>query len=264
MKRGTDLLLKFKKLKMRLSLSHWEVKGVLQALWDFTAENALEGNIGRFTDEEIALGIEWGKDPHSLIQALLECGWIDQSKKHRLVIHDWEDHCEEYVRKRLARKRRTSADIGSLPVPDPGPDPDPDPDPSPGPEEDPHTPKGGNGAVPKMDSAQVVFDAWNAFAAQHSLPCVRGLTAGLRKTINTRLKDEAWRENWETALPLIAKSPFLLGQQPGHDGRRFKANIEFFLRDGVRGCNVMKLIAGNYAGHTASPGQNAGDDEWKF
>lgn len=141
MKRGTDLLLKFKKLKMQLRMPLWQVKGLLQSLWDFTAENALEGNIGRWTNEEIALGIEWEGDPDELIRVLVATRWVDAHPADRLVIHDWQEECEDYIKKRLTRKRQSVVDAGGqnlppvtdgcLPIPSgpclsgPGPGPDP-------------------------------------------------------------------------------------------------------------------------------------------
>ena len=104
MKRGTDLKTKFAMLKARLGLRTYEVKGLLQALWDMTTENAPLGDIGRFTDEEIAAGIEWPLErAEELVQALVYTHWLDEHDGHRLVVHDWHEHCEEWLRKRLER-----------------------------------------------------------------------------------------------------------------------------------------------------------------
>lgn len=105
MKRGTEHLLKFKKLKQRLGLSTWETKGLLQSIWDLATENAILGDVGRWSDEDIAFGIEYGGDARSLIAALVDCGWLDAHPTHRLVIHDWLEHCEDWVKKRIMRER---------------------------------------------------------------------------------------------------------------------------------------------------------------
>ncbi|GAF77430.1 unnamed protein product, partial [marine sediment metagenome] len=163
MKRGTDLKLKFKLLQNRLGMSAWEVKGLLQSLWDFTAENAQTGDIGRYSDEEILIGLEWTRD-ESPIPALVETHWLDECQKHRLVVHGWSEHCEDWVKKRVIRakqefadvevntplsdnggQRRTTADNGGsgstpvcLPGPGPGPGPEPcDAAPAPSPATDP-------------------------------------------------------------------------------------------------------------------------------
>lgn len=146
MKRGTDLKLKFKLLKAKLRLSSWEAKGVLQSIWDFTQENTPLGDIGRYTDEQIALGIEWPAErAGELVTALVSTNWVNRHPLHRLVVHDWHEHCEEWLRKRVNRAGQdfaswqTTADNGSLAadtglpsgsLPDPDPDPVPDPVPS--------------------------------------------------------------------------------------------------------------------------------------
>jgi hypothetical protein len=38
-----------------------------------------------------------------LISALLEAKWIDSDSTYRLIVHDWHEHCEDFVKKRLAR-----------------------------------------------------------------------------------------------------------------------------------------------------------------
>ena len=70
MKRGTDRIVKFKRLKVALRLGDWEIKGLLQSIWDFAAENALGGDIGRYSDEDIALGIDYSGDATALMNTL--------------------------------------------------------------------------------------------------------------------------------------------------------------------------------------------------
>lgn len=93
MKRGTTDSLKFKKLKTRLQLAEWEAIGLLESIWMFTAANAPKGDIGRHSNQDISDFIEWNKTPaNDLIQALVECRWLDESKTSRLTVHDWADH----------------------------------------------------------------------------------------------------------------------------------------------------------------------------
>jgi hypothetical protein len=161
MKHGTENKLKFKELKRALRLPLWQVKGLLQSVWDFTADNAMHGDIGRFTDAQIALGIEYDGDAVRLISSLVDAGWLERSRAHRLIVHDWPDHCEEWVKKRVKRsgipfvesdskrrttaknetieldlfaaddggRRRTVADGGGLPNPKPDPKPENSPPP---------------------------------------------------------------------------------------------------------------------------------------
>ena len=151
MKRGTDLKVKFKLLGKDLGLPSWQVKGLLQSLWDFTSENTQRGDIGRFSDEEIAAGINWEHTgPSEMVVALVQRRWLDRHSVHRLVVHGWREHAEGWVKKRVeragtgfaeddpigavspttadnGRQRRTVASNGRLPVPVPVPGPLPVP-----------------------------------------------------------------------------------------------------------------------------------------
>lgn len=89
--------MKFKKLQRRLGVSRKEVVGVLELLWIATQTNARRGDIGRYTNEEIAIECDWEGDPDLLIESLMESGWLDPCKRHRLVVHDWQDHAPRYV-----------------------------------------------------------------------------------------------------------------------------------------------------------------------
>jgi hypothetical protein len=93
-----------------LGVSKHTAIGILEMLWDFTAALAPGGDIGRYTNQQIADGIEWKGNSNDLITALIDCGgrghsgWIDRCTKNRLVIHDWKEHCPSYISKRVARK----------------------------------------------------------------------------------------------------------------------------------------------------------------
>lgn len=97
MKHQTPDLLKFKKLQRRLGVSRLVAIGLLESLWIFTQTNAPRGDIGRFSDEEIAAAIEWSGDHGALVEALAETGWLDKCQDHRLVIHDWHLNAPRYV-----------------------------------------------------------------------------------------------------------------------------------------------------------------------
>lgn len=111
MKHGTENKLKFKKLQRRLDLALWQAKGLLQTLWDFAKANAPRGDVGRYTDDELAIGIDWRGDAKELIDALVVNGWLDPSETPaRLIIHDWWEHCEDSIHMQLARHRQLFAD----------------------------------------------------------------------------------------------------------------------------------------------------------
>ena len=113
MKSGTDSKTKFKLLQRRLRLALWQCRGLLDTLWDSTRTNAPDGNLGRFTPEEIAIAIDWQDDPDALIDALVGTKWLDR-KGDMLLVHDWPEHCEDSVHKYLARRGLYFAD-GTMP-----------------------------------------------------------------------------------------------------------------------------------------------------
>lgn len=109
MKMTAPQSLKFSKLKRRLALPHWQAVGLLESIWLFTQVNAPAGDIGRHTDEDIAAGIEWHGDPTQLIDALIDCGWLDRSEAHRVIVHDWQDHVPKYLKGAMAKNGKPFA-----------------------------------------------------------------------------------------------------------------------------------------------------------
>jgi hypothetical protein len=107
MKSNTPELLKFKRLQRRLKVSTPTLCGHLELLWISTSKNAPEGDIGRFSNEEIAIGCYWDGDPDEFVNALVECGWLDQDDEYRLLVHDWAEHSPTWVRGTLKRHGRS-------------------------------------------------------------------------------------------------------------------------------------------------------------
>lgn len=93
---------KFLRLKRRLRLAHWQCVGILESLWLITQTNAPRGDIGRLSNEDIAAMLEWPDDADELVNALVECGWLDRSEEFRLLVHDWQHHCPAYIRGSLS------------------------------------------------------------------------------------------------------------------------------------------------------------------
>ena len=104
MKSGTPDLMKFKRLQRALGgESKRGTVGLLELLWLGTAKNAYRGDIGKFTNEEIAILIDWDGDSDLLIDALVETGWLDRDKDFNLMVHDWFEHAPKYVKGNIAR-----------------------------------------------------------------------------------------------------------------------------------------------------------------
>ena len=114
MKATTTASIKFMRLKRKLALPHWQAVGLLESLWVFAMANAMDGAIGRHSNEDIAAALEWSGDPDQMILALVETGWLDRHPDARLAIHDWEEHCPTYVKGIMSRKGK--AFVSSVPL----------------------------------------------------------------------------------------------------------------------------------------------------
>ena len=85
-------------LATRLSIPRYAAVGILECLWHWAARYARRGDVGRFTDEQVALGTGWTGDAAKLIKALLDSRWLDLCNCHRLRIHNWPKHADQTVR----------------------------------------------------------------------------------------------------------------------------------------------------------------------
>jgi hypothetical protein len=137
---------KMKKLCKILGIRQYAAVGILESLWHLTARETPQGDIGRLSNEDIALGLDWDDDPERLVAALIEARWLDMSRHVRLVVHDWHEHADESVKRKLARNclpflsiescldtDRQKKDVDRLPGAGAVPEPVPVPSPEPGP-----------------------------------------------------------------------------------------------------------------------------------
>ena len=140
MKREAINHTKMKRLCRRLNIHAWQAVGLLESLWHLTARETPRGDIGKLSDDDIAIGIDYHGDAVDMLAALVDCRWLDVHPDHRLLVHHWPDHCDDSVNMKLARAKQFFAD-GSAPkltrlgaaekeaaaqfyaAPDPGPKP---------------------------------------------------------------------------------------------------------------------------------------------
>jgi hypothetical protein len=59
-----------------------------------------------------------------------------------------------------------------------------------------------------------------------------------RTALRARMRDPTWRDGWREALDRIPKCSFLMG----HGSRRWKADLEWFLRPD----SVSRILEGKY------------------
>jgi len=111
MKHKTPDSMKFKRLMRALGESRRGVAGLLELLWIATQNNAKRGDIGQYTNEEIAIECDYDGDPDKLVSALVETGWLDACEKNRLVIHDWQQHAPRYIYAWIKSQNTTFATV---------------------------------------------------------------------------------------------------------------------------------------------------------
>jgi len=268
MKVGTDSKLKFKKLKMRLRLALWEATGLLESIWAFASRDAQDGDIGKFSNEEIALSIEWERDPDDLIDAMVACGWFDKDPEFRLIIHDWSQHVPNWLKGNhkkhgkefadvIARRRGATKERPREPRKERPRDVAKEHpretrcEAAQGSEDAATIPShvipsqnqvkssqvktaSGADAGPSKDEAEEFVEAWNGTR----LTGCRKLTDARRRLLGTRLKNADWRASWREALRMADASPFCRGV----NDRGWKADIEWFLRPDT----TTKIMEGKY------------------
>lgn len=87
------------------------VVGIPQLLWWWTADFALAGDIGRFSDRQIACALHFPTKPlEEIVQLLINSRWIYKSEKHRVIVCDWPKIAGDSVHRKLARERKLFAD----------------------------------------------------------------------------------------------------------------------------------------------------------
>lgn len=114
MKRTALAHTKMKRLMRALDIPLYIAVGLMESLWHLTARETPRGDIGKLSNEEIAMQLDWRGDPDILIQALLVSRWLDVTEELRLVVHDWHDHADDAVDNMLARAGKTYAN-GQIP-----------------------------------------------------------------------------------------------------------------------------------------------------
>ncbi len=107
---------KIRLLARELRIAHPWALGIMNILWIFTKDHYPAGDIGRAGEFGIEDAVGWPPERSGeLVKALLKVGLLDAGEK-ALIVHDWSEHCGQYVIAKLARKQQLFAD-GTIPVP---------------------------------------------------------------------------------------------------------------------------------------------------
>jgi hypothetical protein len=86
-----------------LSIPKAQAVGILEMLWHFTATYSPRGDIGKWRNREIAEAVFWDDNPDDLVAGLVHSEWLDEDAEYRLVVHDWADHADQCVQRKLKR-----------------------------------------------------------------------------------------------------------------------------------------------------------------
>jgi hypothetical protein len=93
-----------------LGVERFAAVGIVESLWHFTAKHAPAGDVGKWSDAEIAESMGWSRDAGELVKAMVDARLLDELEGARLAVHDWPEHCEDSIHCILARKTEFFAD----------------------------------------------------------------------------------------------------------------------------------------------------------
>lgn len=101
---------KLKLLARDLNCSLNEVRGLMWSLWGLAGFSFPRGDVGRLTNEEIALAVDYEGDHDFLVERLIARRLLDviDDEDGRLFVHDWHEHADDSVQYRLARSKEPS------------------------------------------------------------------------------------------------------------------------------------------------------------
>ncbi len=261
-------------LAARLGVRKRDVLGILTLLWDFTADAAPSGDIGKWSNGAIARACDWDDDPDTFVDALVSAGWLDEDEDHRLIVHDWPDHAQNWVRAKLRKANLEflpcyfTGDSSPLEKPlkstlEPSPPRDQTKPNQTKPNQDPPNPPRGEpsaelfredlerqpafGDRPAKRAKQEtvppaeVQAAWNEHVGT---PRCDAMTEKRKRALRDRARDPTWRKCWLDALRSIRGKPFLCGS----NDRGWRATLDWFLRPD----SVTKILEGFYDNGKAS------------
>ncbi|HAN21597.1 MAG: hypothetical protein A2Y15_05960 [Clostridiales bacterium GWF2_36_10] len=94
------------RLKSILKIKTPQAVGHLCMLWLWAIDNAPDGDLSIFLNDEIAEISGWDKSADTFIKALQTAGFLDENK----CIHDWYEYAGKLIDKRKsdAERKRTS------------------------------------------------------------------------------------------------------------------------------------------------------------
>ena len=234
----------FTNLKVQHLRKKLGADGVLSLiqLWCYAGMHRADGMLTGMRPACVELAAGWTGACGSLCDTLLDLGLLDLNKD-TFYIHDWSENqpwaankqkrtdsaklaaAERWKSKNAGRMRSACGPQSNRNAPSPIPIPIPIPIPK-------HTEAG---CAPLPPLSDEVTSAWNNLGKPFSE--VR-MTDKRKRTIENRLCNSFWVENWRKALDLVKASAFCSGK----NDRGWVADIDWFIRPDT----VTKLTEGKY------------------
>lgn len=90
-------------LASRLGVSRTHACGIIDNLWNWAADFATLGDVGKWNNGVISKAVDWNGDPDHLVESITLAGWLDPCVVNRLVIHDLEEHAPEWLKTKVKR-----------------------------------------------------------------------------------------------------------------------------------------------------------------
>lgn len=219
---------KTKELAFTLDIPLPHAIGLLELLWAFVAQQTPRGNVGKWSNQVIASESGWQDDADRFIDSLVSVGFLDENDEHRLLVHDWKEHCPNWVHAKLKKKGKSilSADLrGDLRTPSTLPPEATTSLATPSQEKTPLS--------DKSDECREVFEHWQEVMSH---PRAK-LDDKRRKKVNSRLKDGYTVDDLKQAINGCKKSPHHMGE---NDRATVYDGLELICRDAE---HVDKFIA---------------------
>lgn len=121
MLRGTPDHPKIAALAQLLGIPAYGAVGLMEMLWHYTARYSPQGDLGKWPNASIARACKWDGDADVFVAALLEVRFLDPSREHRLVVHDWHAHADKAAREFLRKRGLQFVTQGARPIDSPEP-----------------------------------------------------------------------------------------------------------------------------------------------
>lgn len=113
MKRGTPNHPKVYALMSLLKISRPTAVGYLELLWHFTSEYAPDGWLSRFSVARIEAAMEWRGGSGRLVAGMWGVGFLDADTSLGFCVHDWSEHADGVVHKKLKRSNKCFVQVTS-------------------------------------------------------------------------------------------------------------------------------------------------------